>query len=672
MSSAQLLNSVGLGQQVLEIDNAVHYTSIFVLDPIESQKIRQFTETVAKAHKEEVIAKLEVKELRMDEQWTIVLTDQALYKFSPNQPLNQPRKRKALVEYFDVITDSSNPRQFTTLLYKDNLKTSVKASWQKLVGRTGAKIDLAGLLQQRDYICKSELQRDQFVWAFNKVLQFQWQSFLEHKIIPAPEIYQQHHLVIKQNKRGANQERLLVISTQCLYNVELTHNPTTAEMKWYVPLQCLQAVALEEGHRIDFFFDSDELDAYTSSLHKQKAKVRAHMLDKSKLTDTYQFLFQDDKSRADFVAVISHLYKIIHNEQGRPIDLKVLVNSSFSVPQSAQSTYTTGGRTASNLGPGVTAGSPTIGRRELETAPSAIVRRGSNLDSLIQQHRQHTQEATELLCEPLEKITHGKVSKVHTKTFSLSSDLTLRWGDSSSKYKYNAKVISVMKAQDILDQLPPEQRPNFFALRTTEKPLYLIAREAGSAATWKATVEAYSGASQNKVVEGLQRDGSSQSIDGQQLQAQRQQAEIVKLQLTVPVINGYLEKSLNKNSTNFSNTHQRYFALHADGTINWGDNPNKMKHTSTVVDVDQDISNYSNLPNALGLRFIRIKTQSKVLELLCPSQESAERWFSIANKVINPDFDMGGEESEEEHDGDLVTQDTTPGQFFGDDSDGDF
>jgi hypothetical protein len=402
-------------------------------------------------------------------------------------------------------------------------------------------------------------------------------------------------------------------------------------------------------------------------LQKNKVKVRSGMLDKSKLSDTYQFSFFDDKSRADFVAVVSHLYKKIHNSQGRPIDLKVLVHTAFSSPLSSSMSpsYANTGRTNSNLGAAL-AGSPSSVVANVQPS-NALVRKGSNLDSLIQQHRQHTQETTELLSEPLEKITHGKVSKIHTKHFSLSSDLTLKWGDSSSKYKYTAKVISVMKAQDIVDQLPPEQRPNFFALRTTEKPLYLIAREANSAATWKATVEAYSGASQVKVVEGLQRDGSSASMDD--IHIQRQQAEMVKLQLTVPVIHGYLEKSVAKNNT-FGNTHQRYFSLHADGTLNWGESASKYKYTATVIDVDQDISNFTNLPQSLGLRFIRLKTSTKTLELLCPSQESAERWFSITNKVINPSYDDGSDDEEDPDDGELVTQDQPPlSQFFGGDDD---
>lgn len=642
-TAVQALNSVGASGEILKLDQPAQYTSIIIYDPLEEKKLAQFANSVAKVHKEEVLAKVGVKELQKDESWILVLTNKALYKFSPDAPLNQPRKRKWLTEYFDVGIDSSNPKQLTTLVWKDSLKTSVKASFKKIVAKAGADLDLSSILQKREYICSSQLQRDQFVWLFNRVLQRSWQTFLETTVVPSPEIYQQHHMVIKHNKRGANQERFLVVSNTFIYNIELSHSSEKQEvdLKWTVPIECISAVALDDACRLDFFFDKDELEQYISHTKKSGGKIRKDLLDKGKLNDTYQFSFFDDHARASFVAVVRHLFeKIAKEKQKLTSELKVLVNGqSRYAPVSVRSSLydvqagSSIGHSSDSLG------RQTMAQQNNNNNTAALQRKGSTLQILLEQHKQQqsAQEHTAILSDPLEKITHGNAEKAHIKHFALYPDLTIKWGDTATKFKYNAKVIGVMKANDILEQLPVEKRPNFFALRTTEKPLYLLATDASSAATWRSCVDAYSGATLNAQANATAPSGETPSGVAPVGGNNQQEFELLKMQLTVPVIKGYLTKFVRGGK----GEHERYFSLLPDGTINWGDSAAKLKYSAVVVDVDQDISTFSqtDLPHSRAVRFIRLKTTDKTLELLCPTQESADHWVAVTNKVLNPDYE---------------------------------
>lgn len=45
-------------------------------------------------------------------------------------------------------------------------------------------------------------------------------------VIRAPEIYQTHSFVVKVNRKGQHQDRVLVLSNLYIYNVEVTHCPT--------------------------------------------------------------------------------------------------------------------------------------------------------------------------------------------------------------------------------------------------------------------------------------------------------------------------------------------------------------------------------------------------------------------------------------------------------------
>lgn len=239
-------------------------------------------------------------EKQKQSQWVIVLTDKHLYKYEVDAPLNLPRKRKPLIDFHSVEADTSDPRMFCTRIYKDSVKSNVKSSLFKFIGNLGSKVEVDSLIQVREYLCATELQRNQLVWLLSRLIRDQWQSLLETSVIPEPHYYQYHAFVMKINRKGAHQERVIVISDDTIYNVDISHNPMKVQdVKWGIPIVCLTAVSLEPGCQAKFYFDVDLIRAFN-------ARRRTNIEVKS--TDSYVFQFRDEGSRAHMLTVIRYLH----------------------------------------------------------------------------------------------------------------------------------------------------------------------------------------------------------------------------------------------------------------------------------------------------------------------------------------------------------------------------
>lgn len=64
-----------------------------------------------------------------------------------------------------------------------------------------------------------------------------------------------------------------------------------------------------------------------------------------------------------------------------------------------------------------------------------------------------------------------------------------------------------------------------------------------------------------------------------------------------------------------------FLILSPPGVIKWGESEYNLKHTSVVVDIDQDLSDFGDkIAREDAVKFLRIKTQAKTLELLTTSQ----------------------------------------------------
>ena len=606
---AIMLQSVGLQTSLLNPDPYVQLTSIMSLDSQYTKNLEAF-DAVAKSHGENVLAKLQLRELQRDAEWVLVLTDKALYKFDVYAPLNAPRKRKDLLDFYDVEADSSNPLQFSTKLYKSNMKTAVKSSFMRFIGSLGSKMDITTLFQRREYICLSEMQRDQFVFVMNRAIRNCWQRMLEDTVIPEPEYYQLHQLVIKINRKGAHQERLLVLSNAWLYNVEISHNPSKVEeVKWCVPINCLEAVSIDQANtEANFFFDNDYLRDFVATMKANGVK-KSDVISKS--NDTYNFDFTDETSRLKFVTVIRYLYK---QNCGRNLNV-IAQNDGGSIDR----VYTESaiGNTAPPAPTPVPEGLEVIMGSDM----GGLTMDG---DSMPVVNVARDTEDKSLLVEPLEKLIKDG-SNSHIKYFALYPDLSIKWGDSPHKFKHSAKIISLMKSTDVIETIPPEKRAKFFALRTTQKPLFLIAESVSSRATWMT------------IVESLLAPGAATTTT-------RAKDGISSLESTVPVIKGPMVKYIKGGR----DKHVKFFCVYSDGTIKWGDTENNLKHKAQVTDIDQDITQLEGvIARQDAVRFIRIKTSDKTLDMLCPNQDSADRWVSVVSKILNPDLQDDEEDDDE-------------------------
>ena len=222
--------------------------------------------------------------------WTFVLTNDALYKFLPDTPLDRPRKRKGehlsshvifsisdltftvasssssplplpqphlfspdLLDFHSIEQDEHNPNIFFTFIYKSKTKLGLS----KVKGAMGLGMSFDSFLQRREYECPSAFQCFQWVTLLSRNIQTKWQKHLESLFVPEPEVYQRHAFVIKSRK-GRTQDRMLLLSTSWIYNVEVTHNPTLVkkkDMKWSLPVQTLRTVTLVDDDQLILNFD---------------------------------------------------------------------------------------------------------------------------------------------------------------------------------------------------------------------------------------------------------------------------------------------------------------------------------------------------------------------------------------------------------------------------------
>eukprot|EP00455_Lapot_gusevi_P021562 TRINITY_DN2258_c0_g1_i18.p1 TRINITY_DN2258_c0_g1~~TRINITY_DN2258_c0_g1_i18.p1 ORF type:complete len:334 (+),score=82.74 TRINITY_DN2258_c0_g1_i18:98-1003(+) len=174
-------------------------------------------------------------------------------------------------------------------------------------GAIGLGMNFDAFLQRRHFRCSSEMARFQWVLILSRLVTDAWQRAFESSIVNAPEVYQYHTFVIKMNHKGVSQERTLVISTQWLYNVEVTHNPTVVkEKKWCLPIAALRSVNLMtevQSPCATFFFD----DVAIRQLMDQE-----HLGSKgTSMNDNHSFVFRDDAQRARTVRELQRiLYKL--------------------------------------------------------------------------------------------------------------------------------------------------------------------------------------------------------------------------------------------------------------------------------------------------------------------------------------------------------------------------
>jgi len=98
---------------------------------------------------------------------------------------------------------------------------------------------------------------------------------------------------------------------------------------------------------------------------------------------------------------------------------------------------------------------------------------------------------------------------------------------------------------------------------------------------------------------------------------------------------GPVTGSLLKFAKGGKSKHTKHFALHPDGSIQWGDNAQKLKYTAKVVATatlcPPEIA--KKLSEEQRSLFFQIKTDSKQLDLVAPSAAAFQLWLNRAKYV---------------------------------------
>ena len=705
---ARLLELQGYSSLV-SADNS---TSLFAIDSKAMASLQSF-DSVTKANHEEFLTMIRLRETEKDAEWNIVITDRSMYKFEVGAALHTPRKRKMFIDFHSVAVDSSNPLVFSTRIYKDTVRRG-------LFGIFSGSAD--STLQVRHYVCQSELQRDQIAWMLARLVRNEWQAMMEATVIPEPNFYQLHAHVMKV-KDSRKQERVVVLSDAFIYNVEMAHGPMRVkETKWGMPLSCLIAISVEPDCEVRLFFDVELLKRYTKE-HKE-AKIKE--------SSDYLYQFRDDTARLAFIEVLRFAHhrategghvNVITRLKGAetkvqmpPIPIAFAHAKSTEAKAAAAAMQALAGLISSSAGDSSAAAAAAggagdaspipsqtiVGNRhsldktsgfnaeayetaETKTAAGAagMVMHGSGMANIPASLADPTKP---LIVEPLVKIVKGLTTSSHTKTFALFSDCNIRWGDSATKFKHSAQILGITAATDILSTLPPEKQLRFFAVRTTEKPLWLIAPSIDSKRTWISFVEsllapvarvpvtvaaaaaalaaANGGAAPAAAggaaaagaiaaaVSGASSSAAAAAGAGPSNEASPTSAGAPAFGLSAAIgLESVLIKGpMTKYIKGGKDSHVKFFCAYSNRIIKWGDSEKQLKHQATIVDIDQDISELGDkISREDSMRFIRIKTDHSDkgdLELLTANMESADKWMSVISRLLGRDEDYDDQDDD--------------------------
>lgn len=143
---------------------------------------------------------------------------------------------KTLYSIIPEITDSK------TLLHLNQIKTSTFESFNTV-------------------ILSFKIQRDLFIFMhlIEKHRRIAWQFYFERFIpLPPPHIYQNHYFTEKINRKGKQQERVIVLTDRFIFNIEYSLKNSgedikigtnclfeLKEAKWAIPIECFQELIVQ-------------------------------------------------------------------------------------------------------------------------------------------------------------------------------------------------------------------------------------------------------------------------------------------------------------------------------------------------------------------------------------------------------------------------------------------
>eukprot|EP01132_Coremiostelium_polycephalum_P005873 gene5873-7305_t len=144
-------------------------------------------------------------------------------------------------------------------------------------------------ISEKILIAESEEIRDQWLISLKIITRQLFQKFFESTYIPAPAIYQLHMYVYKTNRKGKNQIRCIVLSTERLYNISVKQTLELGKIKWSFPISALKNLQVFKNPSNLLIMCQD---------NKENSKVK----------ETQQFIFKDQSERNLMVNEMRRIY----------------------------------------------------------------------------------------------------------------------------------------------------------------------------------------------------------------------------------------------------------------------------------------------------------------------------------------------------------------------------
>eukprot|EP00468_Gymnochlora_sp_CCMP2014_P007062 CAMPEP_0167747672 /NCGR_PEP_ID=MMETSP0110_2-20121227/4412_1 /TAXON_ID=629695 /ORGANISM="Gymnochlora sp., Strain CCMP2014" /LENGTH=331 /DNA_ID=CAMNT_0007632601 /DNA_START=293 /DNA_END=1288 /DNA_ORIENTATION=+ len=272
------------------------------------------------------------------------------------------------------------------------------------------------------------------VVILNTLIRDAWQKQSEKDMIPKGEVYQFHAIVRKVNRKKKTQDRVLVVSSKFIYNLEEKGAMEFSEFKWSLPIESLLRVAAGK--------DDPKLGEYPATIHfdlkkfkeirKKDENKKRNFGSKSNVNDKFQLLFVSKFARDQCLMALRALYiSLTKQELVFDRDLKGA------------------GLRRSQLG--------------------VVVKEGV-----------------------LEKYTRSKIGRTstHDRFVQIKSTGTISWGKSKKEMKQSETIVDV-QASVALDKfkLKGQDMNRFFTVLTTGKSLYFLAKTVSERADWTNALE---------------------------------------------------------------------------------------------------------------------------------------------------------------------------------------
>jgi len=203
-------------------------------------------------------------------------------------------------EEIEYLEELPNPKSYLTL----DSAEEIPGQNEKFVIHVGARpaIHLEG----------EELDVVEAVVVLNSLIRDAWQKACESAFILGREVYQFHAIVRKVNRRKKTQDRILVVSNQWIYNMEMFgEEGPQEEFKWSLPIGSLLRVAAGK--------DDSKLGEFPATIHfdlvvaKQLLAQNAYKDRKlgtkgSSVNDKHQLLFISQYARDRCTMALVALY----------------------------------------------------------------------------------------------------------------------------------------------------------------------------------------------------------------------------------------------------------------------------------------------------------------------------------------------------------------------------